>query len=823
MTNQAVASSNDGEANPAHRNYDDDASEATQTDTRRSKKTAEILIEKTVKFRFLKLDSVHSVDPILFHLHWLQMVQEEFGDSIQVFNNNGGIMQKVSSLHWDAAKHGKIFKAITPDKRNSQFSPARKKLGESKETATFIIHRIRTSLTMTAMKNVEKVRQLLVDNNVFLTEHRWSEDIWDLQRHGFILGLDPQVYNPIQAQEKLRTDIIKRVPKNMKIPKFQVAFCSPKTYQGQTFLKTKAYAIETERKNTVEMVQVLKKAYHEKHEFVPFQMRGTHPDSYARSIQRQTKMMSETRIISMNYFGSDVMFYLSEHIMAIPGVKAIVPAPTFERDGRYRVAVEKPEFNSIRSHLQKNVHTWIEEYVIDDDAMRSLKKYPAPPEIGMIDSDIYSTGEGTYMTESANTAMSYDSVSSDLTNNGESQASASSHTGLPKASSSWAARIRGSMLQSSNPAKVIISPSNVVNDELISDLASSRAEVDELKHQMSQIVKDKEVEKKAYEQQRKEMQLEAAKRKFEYSKHIELQRKELETKLAEQKEEMKAQARSEREELEQSLNEKIAAAIRANNATNPPAAPAPPPPPPSEPSAEITRMFANQERQIQMLSDLIKAMAPHALLSPTEERNQAKRPVEEVDLTADHHNFEHLRDPPIHVSKTANKKNDAERKRRDIRGTPQKKPPTSTLYTSNDMMSPASALSSSIANTPDRRHPSTWISYHRTPETKSTVYGMEETGDDPSDHQHEDDTDTCPPFTPYENAPGIMEDTSITPTQLEDIYAQHEPAENDPSTIENDDIPTEMDTSSTGPMPKDKLDPLPAKPVEEIPTPHHHE
>jgi hypothetical protein len=255
-------------------------------------------------------------------------------------------------------------------------------------------------------------------------------------------------------------------------------------------------------------------------------MRGTHPDSYACNIKRQTKLMAETRVISLNYFGSDVMFYLSEHIMAIPGVKAVVPAPTLEQDGRYRVPVAKDEFNSIRSHLQIHVSEWIDKYVIDDEAMRSLRKYPEPPEVGMINSDIYSTGEGTYMTESANTAMSYDSVSLDLTNNGESQASDPSQTGLPKASSSWAARIRGSMLQTPNPPKVTVSPSIAVNDELISDLVSSRAEVDELKQKMSQIVKDKENAKIEYEQQRKEMKFEAAKQKFEYAQQIEMQRKE---------------------------------------------------------------------------------------------------------------------------------------------------------------------------------------------------------------------------------------------------------------------------------------------------------
>ena len=257
------------------------------------------------------------------------------------------------------------------------------------------------------------------------------------------------------------------------------------------------------------------------------------------------------------------------------------------------------------------------------------------------------------------------------------------------------------------------------------------------------------------------MKFEAAKQKFEYAQQIEMQRKELEQQLDKQKEEMKAQARIEREELEQSLNEKIAAAIKAHNERHPPAVPVLPPPPQSEPSAEITRMFANQERQIQMLTDLIKAMVPQVSPSLTEARNQPKRPVEAVELTMDHHDLEQLRDPQHHLSETAN--NDAERKRRDLRETPQKKPParfklpTSTLYTSNDHpLSPESELSSSIADTPDRRHPSTWVSQHRTPETKSTVYGMEEHGDDPSDRQNEEDTATGPPFTPYETRQGII-------------------------------------------------------------------
>ena len=69
----------------------------------------------------------------------------------------------------------------------------------------------------------------------------------------------------------------------------------------------------------MEMVKILKTAYQETHEFVPFQMRVTHPELYAQSIKRQTQLMADTRSISLNYIGCDAMFYLMEHILANPG------------------------------------------------------------------------------------------------------------------------------------------------------------------------------------------------------------------------------------------------------------------------------------------------------------------------------------------------------------------------------------------------------------------------------------------------------------------------------------------------------------------------
>ena len=125
--------------------------------------------------------------------------------------------------------------------------------------------------------------------------------------------------------------------------------------------------------------------------------------------------------------------------------------------------------------------------------------------------------------------------------------------------------------------------------------------MEELKQQMKQIVRDKELAKQEYEKQRKEMQIEAATQKVEYLKQAEMQRKELEQKLAEQKQELQSQAKNERESLERSLNKKIEAAIQANNAENQHSTQA-------QPTLDLQRYFDNNDRQMQMLTDLISRL-----------------------------------------------------------------------------------------------------------------------------------------------------------------------------------------------------------------------
>ena len=109
-----------------------------------------------------------------------------------------------------------------------------------------------------------KVQKLLRDNGVYLTEHRWAEDIHDISQQGFMLGIDPQFYSPAQAHARISNAVtvaLQASSSALHIPRFAVAFCTPQATFNSSTANTKACAIETERSKSVEMKRVLKEAF----------------------------------------------------------------------------------------------------------------------------------------------------------------------------------------------------------------------------------------------------------------------------------------------------------------------------------------------------------------------------------------------------------------------------------------------------------------------------------------------------------------------------------------------------------------------------------
>ena len=329
-------------------------------------------------------------------------------DEVEVYDNKGKKVPEIDPLRWTNAHHMKVFDLHIP-RRSTTSEPTMMRHSTGREQTVIIVHRIRTSWSLSEIKAIPTVLQLLRDHEVYLSEHRWKETIWNTTQLGFIVGLDPQFYNPEQAAERLIQDIKKHTPGKPKIPHFRMAFCTPTVLvkgKGKRNSRTKAYAIETEKMNSMEMLRLLKIAYKDTGDFVPFQMRSKHPEAFLRAIRVQTQTMATNRTIVLNNIGTDAILYLSHWIENIDGVKDIVPCRTVETDGKFRILVKQQDFHRVRNVLIENLSQWISDYVASD-AQPQPGRFPGDPEVAPLYSDALSNGNNSYMATSVNTMMSY--------------------------------------------------------------------------------------------------------------------------------------------------------------------------------------------------------------------------------------------------------------------------------------------------------------------------------------------------------------------------------------------------------------------------------
>ena len=689
MTSDDQRSPADGSAPIATAPHGDDATVATPSRGSKAKPKGSELREITLKFRFSSNDSKDAIAPEVLHLHWIQLVQGIFGTDIQVFSNQGAIMPKIDTMRWTSAHHAKHYTVhrhqnagFRTNNNTQQSSGQRNKSGSS----SYIIHRVRTSYSFNGLKNNYRVVDFLKKHQVYLYDHLWTEDIWNTVQIGFILGLDPAFYSPKQAYEKMVQAITAKAP-TVRIPKFAMVYCAPQVKMNNNNIRTKAYAIETDKSTSSAMTNLMKEVCRESHEFIPFQMRSKHPDAFGRIVCQQTHMLSQLRTIIISNVGSQVMFYLRERIGSIPGVRDIVSHPTVEVDGKYRIQVHKDDFKAVRANLMINIPDWYDQHV-PQDGKASTEAYPGTPEVAPIPSDGYSSGEESYYAGSVASAMSYSSsvhIDDAQSSYEETMANFFPNNkrveGVPNTvidpNSASAGNLYLKAAQGVPPPPSSVTASLSPDEGLLSDLRSSRSEVEELRRQLHsvQASKDQEIADLRLEASKvkHDADLKLAEQKSEMEAKVEQQRMDFERQMLEQRHQIEMAARQNQIALEEKLQTQIAQALQSRAAPRteqPHIATAMPV------SPALTALLETQSQQLIMLTQMMANMSQresnqlpgnYATPPANPPASRLKRSSEEiVDLTSP--SPSHAGGAPGYDDRT---------KKQDSKGTPSAKENTS--------------------------------------------------------------------------------------------------------------------------------------------------
>ena len=495
MTNGSAASNPAPPADSRAPGSQDDDTVVTPTRRAQKSNSDNPFDEKTLMFRFpviVDLDKSIVAPPVL-HYHLLAAVQDAFGDQIQLLDNNNRKVEKIDIISFDIKSQKNSFKWYSSSARKcSGFAPPVESNQNDRRTTKHVSHRIRTSLSMSDIKSNERIKRLLIDHNFYVNFHRWDETEWDITQLGFFFGLDPTFLNVDQATSKvtatLQAAIAEKASPRPKMPKFKLVFGSPKiTAPNNCTVRTKAYAIECPRAISKDLIDMLKDAYKTTGSFIAYNMRQRNPEALYKLIRAQNQFIANNRVILLNHIGESAIFYLDQHIASIPGVQGVLPT---RHQGQYKVSVQEKDFTTIRKHLQDNLSSWYKTNVTAD-AQKPEGMFSGPPEVAPISSDDYSDGEQSYMTVSINAAMSLVSVLSDEDGNTIQTQGVTADTQSVKPIPT---RIHGWPTPSGTTVETPSSATqqSTIDQTILNDLASSRAEVEALKVQVSQLVAQRE-------------------------------------------------------------------------------------------------------------------------------------------------------------------------------------------------------------------------------------------------------------------------------------------------------------------------------------------
>ena len=349
----------------------------------------------------------NNVSPPVLHYHFIAAVQEAFGDQIEILDNKNRRVEKIDMIRFDLKSQKNTFTwyGSSATTKQRDMNPSASSVNPNdRRTVKYVSHRIRTTCSMADIKANPRVRNLLIDHNFFVNFHRWDETEWDIVQLGFFFGMDPTFLTVDQATSKVTADLqaalsAKSTPRP-KLPKFKLVFGSPKITHKNQAVRTKAYAIESQRSTSREVIALLKEAYKTTGSFISYQMRQRNQEALHKLIRAQTQYLARNRVILLNSIGEGAMFYLEQHILAISGVQGLLPTRHTEHLGQYKVSVQEKDFTRVRQHLAKHLLEWYHEHV-STDGLNQEGAYQGNLEVAPITSDYYSDDEQSYMTVSS--------------------------------------------------------------------------------------------------------------------------------------------------------------------------------------------------------------------------------------------------------------------------------------------------------------------------------------------------------------------------------------------------------------------------------------
>lgn len=328
--------------------------------------------------------------PNLCHATVLKEMYNSFPeDELQIINNRNKQIQPYDYRKWSKSEYyKKHFDTHTIKGKGG--SPDR----------YYVIHRIRTTLSLAIIRHDRRVLQALQENNVFLRRHFFQEDEWNTVNLGFILFLDPSKHLRDEAKERiLNIAIDENCYERGKGDKFQLVAGTPFLYTAGRRYPTQAYTVVCLRENAGDVDTMMKNIFRKSSHYVKFRLRTQNAQAFGKALQAQNQYLASLRTIPIVGITNDMMQELEGKILEVEGVSEVLRSHKTEATGRWNIITYEDIFYRALKDVKKNLPGWLEEtfqgtYDRPDD-------FPPISVTARVADDDSSVGDCSYLSTSA--------------------------------------------------------------------------------------------------------------------------------------------------------------------------------------------------------------------------------------------------------------------------------------------------------------------------------------------------------------------------------------------------------------------------------------
>lgn len=269
----------------------------------------------------------------------------------------------------------------------------------------YCVHKVITSMSLSTLKRHPHVLTKIKENKIYINEHHFSNEIWDVAHIGFLQGLNIKHVHRNEAKRQIQEQI---EIQNNNYPHFELV--SARVRSGQTniaFHQTRAYEVQCARSDAKVLAKMLTSgSFRQTMIFVPYAFKKRQPEAFLQAIINQNKELADTWIVKIQGITDQVLKEISPKIKSQPGVKAIVPMYNGQDKGQWKILVAHRNFTAFRKWLETQWSIIIKN--LTDQAKASIPQTHPPMNITSAasgDNDTASTGNDSYATAFTN-AMS---------------------------------------------------------------------------------------------------------------------------------------------------------------------------------------------------------------------------------------------------------------------------------------------------------------------------------------------------------------------------------------------------------------------------------